>query len=108
MTGSIEGTTSCATTFSLVNDGLRAVEVEGVEWPAAVGLVEHGTDLHTAEAVMALTPDDISPFAPFTLAGGSGREISLAFPCQTMDPAGQPVVHVRSADLGLRRRISPT
>ena len=102
------GSTQCATTYSLVNDGLRPVEVETVAWGPGVGLVAPGTELHTAEAAMSRTADDISPFAPFTLPGGAHREIVVPYPCTSMNPAGDPAVHVRSADLGLRRTIRPT
>ena len=107
VTGGFDAGSQCATTYSLVNDGLRPVEVEGVTEVSDVGLVAPGTDLHTADAAMSRTIEDIPPFAPFALPGGAHREIAVPYPCATMDPVGDPAVHVRSADLGLRRTIRP-
>lgn len=108
ITGGFGTGAQCATTYSLVNDGLRPVEVEAVSWSPGVGLAEPGTELHTADAAMSLTVDDIPPFAPFTLPGGTHREIVAPYPCTALNPVSDPAVHVRSADLGLRRTIRPS
>jgi hypothetical protein len=108
-TGSLgDGTASYAPTYSLVNHGVRPIEVEAVVSPGAVGLApKGGIDLSDPNRPIRLTVDDVPAFAPFTLAGGAGRTLVVDLPCADV-VAGTVVfeVRIRSADSGLRRTLT--
>jgi hypothetical protein len=108
-TGSLgDGSTTCATTYSVLNAGLRPVEVVAVDQPD-VRLAPLGAVLDSAEAMETLRPADLPPFAPFTIPGGGHRTVAVAYPCTDAPDDDRGIaVEVRSADLGLRRTVHPS
>lgn len=100
-------TTSCALAYSLVNHGLRPLEVEAVTAWGRVRVADPDTELTSAEAVMDLDPRSLPAFAPFTLAGGSHRDLVVEAPCPEPGVVLPELeVHIRSTDAGLRRTLT--
>jgi hypothetical protein len=109
-TGSLgDGTVSYAPTYSLVNHGVRPIEVEAVVSPGAVGLTPRGgIDVDEPGRSAGLTVADVPAFAPFTLPGGAGRTLVVDLPCDDVvrDPEVVVEVRIRSADSGIRRTFT--
>jgi hypothetical protein len=99
--------TSFALTYSLVNRGLRPVEVQAAGVAGEVRLVPRQVDLHDADVHMAARADDFPSFAPFTMAGGSHQTFVIEVPCVEAGGAtAELTIDVRSADLGLRETLT--
>jgi hypothetical protein len=106
--GSIgDGSVSYAGTYSLVNDGLRPVEVVAIRSPVPVRLAPVGQDPGLARDSWTRRAEDLPAYAPFTVPRTGRRTLVVPLPCA--DGTGRPLtleVVIRSVDLGLRRKIT--
>jgi len=108
LSGSVGDTpTSYAGTYSLVNDGLRPVEVVAVRAPVPIRLAPVGEDPGVALDSWATRAWELPAFAPFTVPRTGRRTLVVPLPCDggTVPPLTLEVV-IRSVDLGLRRTLT--
>ncbi|HEU5152102.1 MAG TPA: hypothetical protein VFU19_16530 [Iamia sp.] len=102
-----DGTTTCGTVYTVVNHGLRPVEVLSVTAGGPVWSPPPGVDLRTIGTAMAVDPRTLPPFAPMTVPRDGHTEIVVGVSCAE-GSLFEPEVHVRSVDLGLRRTLHPS
>ena len=102
-----DGSATYAPAYSLVNHGLRPVEVVAVRSSSTVLVADAGEDLVLSGSA---TLPDLAAFAPFTIPAGGRRDlvVDLGPPC----PGGTGFgtlsleVVVRSADAGVRATLA--
>lgn len=102
-----DGSTSYAPSYTVVNYGLRPVEVVAVRSSSTVLMAGPGEDL---ELTGSPTLPDLPVFAPFTIPAGGRRTlvVDLGPPCPDglgFGPLRLEVV-VRSADVGVRDTLA--